>query len=236
MTSVRLPSEFETRRLIKRALQVAAALAVIVLVVVLAPGLGEIRDKLSRADPGWIAVAVLLEALSCASYILLFRPFFCARMSWRTTIELGLAAVGVGSIVPASGAGGLALGAWVLNQGGMPGDQIARRSVAFFLIKSSVNFVAVAVLGYLFALGLIGPDQPLWRTLAPAVMATLVIVGVLAIPRLRARPPQPHEPKARRWTGAARRARVGGTVEALRILRRREPMVRVGAIGYWLWD
>ena len=70
--------------------------------------------------------------------------------------------------MPASGAGGLALGAWVLNQGGMPGDQIARRSVAFFLIKSSVNFVAVAVLGFLFAVGLIGPHQPLWRTLVPA--------------------------------------------------------------------
>ena len=52
-----------------------------------------------------------------------------------------------GSIVPASGAGGLALGAWILRRGGMPAERIARRSVAFFLIKSSVNFVAVAVLG-----------------------------------------------------------------------------------------
>jgi len=31
----------------------------------------------------------------------------------------------------------------------MPAERIARRSVAFFLIKSSVNFVAVAVLGTL---------------------------------------------------------------------------------------
>ena len=236
MTSVRLPSEFETRRLLKRTLQVVAALAVILLVVALAPGLGEVRDRLSGADPGWIAVAVALEALSCVSYILMFRPIFCPKMTWRTTIELGLAELGVGSIVPASGAGGLALGAWVLNKGGMPGDQIARRSVAFFLIKSSVNFVAVAVLGYLFALGLIGPDQPLWRTLVPAVMATLVIAAVFAIPRLRARPPKPHEPRLQRWWGVARRALVGGAVEALRIVRRREPMVLVGAIGYWFWD
>jgi len=235
-SSVRMPSEFETRRLVKRALQVIAALAVVVLVVVLAPGLGEIRTKLEGADPGWIALAVLLEALSCLSYVLMFRPIFCSRMSWRTTFELGLAEVGVGSIVPASGAGGLALGAWVLSRGGMPGDQIARRSVAFFLIKSSVNFVAVAVLGYLFALSLIGPHQPLWRTLVPAVMATLVIIGVLAIPRLRARPPSPDEPKLRRWIGSARQALVGGTVEAVRILQRREPLVIVGAVGYWLWD
>ena len=31
----------------------------------------------------------------------------------------------------------------------MAGEQIARRSVAFFLIKSSVNFLAVAVVGTL---------------------------------------------------------------------------------------
>jgi uncharacterized membrane protein YbhN (UPF0104 family) len=166
----------------------------------------------------------------------MFRPVFCRHMSWRTTIELGTAELGVGSIVPASGAGGLALGAWVLNRGGMPGDQIARRSVAFFLIKSSVNFVAVVVLGTLFAVGLLGPDQPLWRTALPAAMAAILIATVLAIPRVRARPVPADAPRWRRWAGHARRALVGGTVEAIRIVRRREPMVIVGAIGYWLWD
>ena len=53
----------------------------------------------------------------------------------------------MGSLVPASGAGGLALGAWILHRGGMDGERIARRSVAFFLIKSGVNFAAVVVLG-----------------------------------------------------------------------------------------
>ena len=60
--------------------------------------------------------------------------------------EIGLSEVAVGSIVPASGAGGIALGAWFLNRAGMPAQIIARRSVAFLLIKSSVNFVAVAVM------------------------------------------------------------------------------------------
>src|SRR3954468_23760317 len=179
-SSVRLPSEFETRHLIKRALQVIAALAVVVLIVVLAPGLGEIRSKLEGADPGWIALAVGLEALSCISYVLMFRPIFCSRMSWRTTIELGLAEVGVGSIVPASGAGGLALGAWVLSRGGMPGDQIARRSVAFFLIKSSVNFVAVAVIGTLMALG-VGPEKSLLLTALPAALSLVTIAVVLLL-------------------------------------------------------
>ena len=77
----------------------------------------------------------------------------------------------MGSIVPASGAGGLALGAWILHEGGMPGEQIARRSVAFFLIKSSVNFVAVVVVGTVMALGLAGPDLSIWLTAVPAVGA-----------------------------------------------------------------
>ena len=94
------------------------------------------------------------EALSCVSYVLMFRPVFCQNMPWRTSWEIGLAELAAGSIVPASGAGGLALGAWILSEGGMPAERIASRSVAFFLIKSSVNFVAVAVLGTVMALGL----------------------------------------------------------------------------------
>ena len=65
-----------------------------------------------------------------------------------------LSELGVGAIVPASGAAGLALGAWVLHEGGLAGEQIARRSVAFFLIKRSVNFLVVAVVGTLAAVGL----------------------------------------------------------------------------------
>jgi uncharacterized protein (TIRG00374 family) len=233
---VGLPSEFETRGLLKRTAQVTAALAVLVLVIVLAPGLGEIRTRLEGADPGWIALGVLFEALSCISYILMFRPIFCPKMSWRTTVEIGTSELGVGSIVPASGAGGLALGAWVLSRGGMPAEQIARRSVAFFVIKSSVNFLAVAVLGTLMAVGLVGPSQPLWLTAAPAALATLVILGVLAVPRLRARPAKADAQRWGQFLAHARRALVGGTTEAIRIVRRVEPMVIVGAIGYWAWD
>ena len=49
----------------------------------------------------------------------------------------------------------------------MPAEQIARRSVAFFLIKSSVNFVAVALIGTLMAIGVFGPEKSLWLTAVP---------------------------------------------------------------------
>ncbi|MGB3098176.1 MAG: TIGR00374 family protein, partial [Solirubrobacterales bacterium] len=52
-----LPSEFDTPTLRKRGLQALAAIAALAAVVLLAPGLGEIRSELSDADPGWLGLA-----------------------------------------------------------------------------------------------------------------------------------------------------------------------------------
>ena len=40
----------------------------------------------------------------------------------------------------------------------------------------------------------------------------------------------------RRGVVAARRALVDGTAEAVEILRSRNRLVLVGALGYWVWD
>jgi uncharacterized membrane protein YbhN (UPF0104 family) len=232
-----LPSEAQPRRLRRRAIETIALLAILVAIVVLAPGLGEARRLLSNASPGWLLVGLALEALSCCSYVLMFRPVFCQEMSWRSAWEISWAELGMGSIVPASGAGGLALGAWILRRRGMPLDQIARRSVSFFLLKSGVNFLAVAVIGTLFAVGLIGPSQPLWRTALPAFLATVTIVAVLAIGSLDE--PRPKPPDADRWArgwASTRRALVGGVREARALLRTGNLAVLLGSLGYWAFD
>ena len=236
-TDVEMPTEFEPRRLVKRTLQIVAVLAVVGLVLLLAPGLGHVRDVLTHASPEWVALAIVLEALSCASYVVMFRPVFCRNMPWRTSWEIGLSELGAGSIIPASGAGGLALGAWILREGGMPAEQIARRSVAFFLIKSSVNFVAVAVVGTVMALGLAGPDLSLWLTALPAAGATLVIGAVLVVPRLGiGAPAPPGAGRTRKALREVRKALVGGTAEAVRIVRSGNVLVIAGSIGYWAFD
>ena len=234
---VALPADLSTRRLAVRAAQVVALLVVLGLVVALAPGLGRVRDAFARADPGWLALGVLLEALSGASYVLMFRPVFCSRLSWRTSWEIGWSELAVGSLLPASGAGGLALGAWILRQGGMPGERIARRSVAFFLIKSSVNFVAVAVLGALMAAGVVGPPLSPWLTAAPAAAAALVVVAVILMPHIGRGPDaRPTDGRPRRWLTAARHALVDGAREAVVIVRSRNALVIAGSVGYWAWD
>src|SRR5205807_5100349 len=93
---VSMPRELDPRRLLRRTLQVASAIGLLVLIVVLAPGLGEVRDKLTGADPVWIAIAVGLEALSGVSYVLMFKPVFCRHMPWRTSWEIGWSELAMG--------------------------------------------------------------------------------------------------------------------------------------------
>jgi uncharacterized membrane protein YbhN (UPF0104 family) len=231
-----LPAEFQPRTLRRRTLQAIAALVVLVAIFLLAPGLGEVRERLEGARPEWLALATLLEGFSFASYVVMFGPIFCTGLSRRRRWQIGGSELAMGSLVPASGAGGLALGAWILHRGGMDGERIARRSVAFFLIKSGVNFVAVAVLGTAMALGL-GPDLSLWLTAFPAAMAALAIGLVAAISRRG--PGAPVDPDAawlRRAVSVVRRAVTRGSSEAFQIVRSGNPRVLAGSIGYWAFD
>ena len=147
-------------------------------------------------------------------------------MSWRTSYQLGMSELAVGSLVPASGAAGLAFGAWALRKGGMPARDIARRTVAFFVLKSAVNFVAVAVVGIAMWLG-VGPDLSPALTLLPSVLAIAAIAAVPVIPFIAAR---------RGWRNRAAVALSEGVGEAGRVLRRRDWRVIAGSVGYWAFD
>jgi uncharacterized protein (TIRG00374 family) len=196
-----------------------------------------VRDLLVKAKPSWLVLAMALEALSFVSYLVMFGPIFCTGLTRRRSWQIGGAELAMGSIVPASGAGGLALGAWVLHKGGMGGERIARRSVAFFMIKSGVNFVAVALLGAALAVGVLGPDLSLWLTALPAALAALAIAAVAVLPRFGpGERPEPDASRVQRWVSATRRALIDGTREAGQILHRRHPAVIAGAIGYWAFD
>ncbi len=231
-----LPAEFQSATVRRRSLQAVGALLVLVAVVVLAPGLGDVRDELAKADPAWLAAAILLEGLSFASYVLMFGPIFCAGLSGRRSWQIGGSELAMGSLVPASGIGGLALGAWILHRGGMSSDRIARRSVAFFLIKSGVNFLAVAVLGTAMALGL-GPDLSLWLTAFPAVIAIVAILAIGLVARLGpGTPPDRDASRMRRATAAAREAVTRGSGEAFLLVRSRDLRILGGSLGYWAFD
>jgi len=231
-----IEEQVDTRTLRRRALEAIGLLAVLALVALFAPGLGEVRSKLSGADPGWLVVGAVLEALSCASYVVMFRPVFCDRMTWRSATELGLSELAIGSIVPASGAAGLALGAWALRKSGMPALQIAERSVAFFTLKSAANFIAVAILGVLMFAG-VGPAFSPLLTIFPAILAIISIAAVVLLPRVLHEPERLVARGGWRATLAKGLAATGtGLREAGRVLRRGDPRVIVGSLGYWVFD
>jgi uncharacterized protein (TIRG00374 family) len=221
-----LPRGLDNRSLRRRALRIAVVLVVVGLVAAFAPGLGELRERMAGAQESWLGVAVALELLSCLSYVLMVRPIFCPRMPWGTSYQLGMSELAVGSLVPASGAAGLAFGAWALRQGGMPARDIARRTVAFFVLRSAVNFVAVAVVGIAMWLG-VGPDVSPALTLLPSVVAIAAIAAVAVIPSVAAR---------RDWTNRVAVTLSEGVREAGCVLRRRDWRVIAGSVGYWAFD
>jgi uncharacterized membrane protein YbhN (UPF0104 family) len=119
----------------------------------------------------------------------------------------------------------------------MDPQRIARRSVAFFLLKSSVNFVAVAIIGTLMFAGLFGSDEPWTLTLLPAAVSVAAIAAVLTIPRFGpGREPPPGTSRFGRLAHAARRAITEGTETSVDIVRGGNVRVIAGSIGYWAFD
>ncbi|MFL5908851.1 MAG: lysylphosphatidylglycerol synthase domain-containing protein [Solirubrobacterales bacterium] len=237
VADAQMPEEFQTRSLRRRALEALAGLGLLGAIVLFAPGLSDVRGLLSEADPGWLLLATAFEGISFASYILMFGPIFCTGLSRRRSWQIGGSELAMGSLVPASGAGGVALGAWILHRGGMGGIRIARRSVAFLLIKSGVNFVAVALIGGALAVGLLGPDQSLWLTALPAALAALTIGAVALLPRLgRGSGVDPDASLIRRSIGHTRIAVIDGIGEAGKVLRGGDLRVLAGSVGYWVFD
>src|SRR6202020_584938 len=129
-----LSSDVSPHRLRRALLRLGGLVAVVVVVVTLAPGLGELRRRFAEAQPLWIVIGCVFEVLSVLSYVPAFRAVFCTRMSWGTSYKIGVAEEGAGALFPLGGAGSLAVGGGGLCRGGMPVDEIARKTVAFFLL------------------------------------------------------------------------------------------------------
>jgi glycosyltransferase 2 family protein len=237
-----MPAEFSARHLRARLLQLAALVIVVAALVWLSPGLGELRGQLKHASAPWFGAAGVVEVLSTLSYVVIFRAVFCARMSWRSSYQIGMAEQAANSLLPAGGAGGLALGAWALNRVGMSANHIARRTVAFFLLTSLANVGCVALFAAVFALGIFGHDAQPGFTYGFGGAALLGIAVTLSLPAWygrwvsRRRPLPVTAGRLRRTSRHVVDALGEGTADAIVLLRRRPVGVLAGSFGYMAFD
>jgi uncharacterized membrane protein YbhN (UPF0104 family) len=236
-----MPDALDPRHFRRGLVQLVALAGIVVALLVVGPGLDGLRDRLHDASAPWLVAGGALELLSTISYVVIFRAVFCARMSWRLSYQIGMAEQGANSLLPAGGAGGLALGAWALSRGGMRADHIGRRTVAFFLLTSLANVGTLAVCAILFAVGALSGDSDPALTYGFGAAGLAAIAVTLAIPTLgtrligRSRLP----PDAGRLRVAVRHLRnaIGdGVRDSITLLRERSLGVLAGSFGYMGFD
>ncbi|MET0511626.1 MAG: lysylphosphatidylglycerol synthase domain-containing protein [Thermoleophilaceae bacterium] len=231
------PVELPSSRQIARKLgSVAVLVAVGAVLLTQLPGLADIGHQLAGANTGWITAALVLELASTAAFALAFHGVYGRRPSPRASTSMSLAVQGMNIVLPSGGAGGLAVGAVLLDRAGVPRSFAASRTVALFLITSLVSFVAVVIAGFGVASGLLAGNAKLTLTLLPGILALLVIVAVFALPRSRGSAKNGPSGRVSNALASAREYLREGVGASAELLRSGDRLVIAGAIGYFAFD
>jgi uncharacterized membrane protein YbhN (UPF0104 family) len=214
---------------------IALAVLVILAVGVIAavPGLSEVTSRLADVNTAWVALAIGLELLSCSSYVVAFQQVF-AHLPRGTATRVAWSEMAFQTVVPAGGAGGLALGGWIVHQKGASWGRIAERSTVLFLLTSAVNMLVLTVFGLLLALGVLPGPHPLLLGGIPAAVGAAVLVFFVALPRLLT-----SRVRARQWKHQRVKSALEGLAEAIRDTERfllSGGWGTLGAVGYLVFD
>ena len=155
--------------------------ALVVGLLLAVPGLKGVARTVSHMKVEWVVVAVVLEALSCASYVVAFLQVF-DRAPLRVGARVALSEEAFGAAVSLGGVGSLAVGGWLMVERGARPGRIAERSAVLFLYTSAINVITLIVAGLGLFLGLPGPSDPLLSIL-PAGVGVVVLALFLLLPR-----------------------------------------------------
>jgi uncharacterized membrane protein YbhN (UPF0104 family) len=124
-----------------------------------------------------------LEVGSCLGYVLAFQHVF-PQTPRRLAADIALSELAFGAVVPAGGAGGIAVGAWVVKAKGGSLRAFLERSAVLFLLTSAINVATLAVAGLLVAAGVLPSPHMLLLGLGPAAVGVVTIAASLSVPRL----------------------------------------------------
>ena len=216
-------------------------------------GLQQTWHRINQGDPWWLGLAAVLEVLSFASYVALFRAVFtresprvrgATRIGGRESYQITMASLAATRLFAAAGAGGIALTAWALRRSGLGPRTVAARMVAFLTLLYAVYMVTLVLGGVGLYVGVLPGGGPFAITILPAIFGALVIVLFLGIAFfggelarvLRRWQDAPHlVGRAARWIVSTSATAAVGVRTAIDLMRSRDPAI-VGAIGWWGFD
>jgi len=152
-------------------------------------GVGATVHNIEGGDKWWIAVGVLLETLSFAGYVLLFRSVFVtteaqpSRIGWKESYEITMAGLVATRLFAAAGAGGVALTAWALRRSGMAPRLVACRMVAFIVLLYVIYAGSLLLDGIGLGSGLFPGGGSFAITFVPAIVAAILfaVAGAMAL-------------------------------------------------------
>jgi uncharacterized protein (TIRG00374 family) len=236
------------RRALLFGLFVLSAIAFLYYVLPKLAGLSDTWHRLSEGKPIWLVVALLLECLSFAGYVILFRTVFVRdeheQIGWRASYEITMAGLAATRLFAAAGAGGIALTAWALRRSGMERRLVAIRLIAFTALLYAVYMAALVIFGFGLYFGILNGPGPFGVTVVPAIFALIlwgVFLGVTLLPG-------DAERRIEHWAkGSGRFARImarvvsvpasgaQGVRTALDLVAQREWGL-LGAVAWWGFD
>jgi uncharacterized membrane protein YbhN (UPF0104 family) len=210
-------------------------------------GVGTTVRHLEGGDRWWIAVGVVLEVLSFAGYLVLFRSVLARgheRIGWSASYEITMAGVAATRLFATAGAGGIALTAWALRRSGMEPRIVACRMVAFFVVLYVIYAGSLLIDGLGLGTGLFPGGGSFAITIVPAIVAAVLFAAAGAMALL----PDDIERRLGRWASGsgriahwvARAATVpalaaSGVRTAIDVIRARDPGL-LGALAWWGFD
>ncbi len=232
----------------KRTLLFAAfVLAALAFLYFVLPQLGGVKhtwDRLNEGDSWWIAVAVVLQLISMASYIAIFQGVHVppgSPITWRQSYQITMAGLAATRLFAAGGAGGVAVTAWALRRSGMERREVAERMLAFLVLIYGVYMLAMIVCGVGLYVGLFPGGHPFAITIGPAIVGAVAIGVFLAIAfvpedlerRLNRLTPHGHSPP--RWLSrlAAGPASLSGGIHFAGQKLRHPEWAMIGTISWW---
>ncbi len=235
------------RRAMLFGLFVIVALAFLYVVL---PQLAVVKHTLSRLNDGdawWLAIALVMQVLSMASYVAIFQGVHVppgSPIRFRESYLITMAGLAATRLFAAGGAGGVAVTAWALRRSGMERREVAQRMIAFLVLIYGVYMLAMIVCGVGLYTGLFPGPAPFAITIVPAIVGAVAIAVFLALALV------PEDLERRlgdmgkgtgrpsRWLRrlAAAPASLSGGVHYAWSLLRRPEWALAGTLGWWTFN